>query len=64
MFDVDAVEVGAVEVARGEADGADEQGRAEFGEAARAVPATGVAGACADDVDMGVDALGVGGEDR
>ena len=58
LVDVDAVEVRAVEVAGGEADGADEEGRAEFGEAAGAVPAAGAAGACTDDVDMGVDAHG------
>ena len=58
LLDVDAVKVGAVEIARGEADGTDEERSAESGEAARAVPAAGAAGACTHNVDMGVDAHG------
>jgi hypothetical protein len=55
---IDAVEVGAVKVAGGEADRFHQEGFADARESFRAIPATGATRAGTDDVNVTVDAHG------
>lgn len=57
LLDVNLIEVRTVQVARGESDTFGQPGGAELGESAWPIPASGATGACADDVDVGVDSI-------